>query len=168
MKTPICDFVERYAREGKTRLHMPGHKGVPFLGIEDKDITEIDGADVLYSADGIIAESQGYATGLFGSGKTLYSTEGSSLCIRAMVYLAALCAKGQGKRPLILAARNAHKTFISAVALADADVEWIYGEADGLVGRRGPHHGGRSTRKRPHRAVRYARCQRGTCTQSDR
>ncbi len=133
MKTPICDFVERYAREGKTRLHMPGHKGVPFLGIEDKDITEIDGADVLYHADGIIAESQGYATWLFGSGKTLYSTEGSSLCIRAMVYLAALCAKGQGKRPLILAARNAHKTFISAVALADADVEWIYGEADGLV-----------------------------------
>ena len=130
MKTPICDFVEKYAREGKTRLHMPGHKGVPFLGIEYRDITEVDGADVLYGADGIIAESQNNATELFGSGKTLYSTEGSSLCIRAMVYLAALHAKGCGKRPLILAARNAHKSFMSAVALVDAEVEWIYPEKD--------------------------------------
>ncbi|MBQ8408572.1 MAG: PLP-dependent transferase [Clostridia bacterium] len=126
MKTPICDFVENYAREGKMRLHMPGHKGIPFLGVEHRDITEVDGADVLYSADGIIAESERYAAELFGSGRTKYSTEGSSLCIRAMVYLIALQAKKVGKRPLILAARNAHKTFLSALALTDADVEWIY------------------------------------------
>ena len=58
MKTPICDFVKNYAHEGKLRLHMPGHKGIPFLGVEDRDITEVDGADVLYSPDGIIAESE--------------------------------------------------------------------------------------------------------------
>ena len=134
MKTPICDFVEKYAREGKTRLHMPGHKGVPFLGIENRDITEVDGADVLYGADGIIAESQKNATELFGSGKTLYSTEGSSLCIRAMVSLIALQAKNEGKRPLVLAARNAHKAFMSALALVDCDVEWLYPEeGDSLI-----------------------------------
>lgn len=134
MNTPICDFVEKYAREGKLRLHMPGHKGSPYLGLEDRDITEVDGADVLYSADGIIAESQRNATRLFGSAKTLYSTEGSSLCIRAMVYLASLYAKSQGEKPLILAARNAHKAFLSAVALVDADVEWIYpSENDNLI-----------------------------------
>lgn len=134
MKTPICDFVEKYAREGNLRLHMPGHKGIPFLGIEERDITEVDGADVLYSADGIIAESERNATELFESAKTKYSTEGSSLCIRAMVYLAALCAKKQGRNPLILAARNAHKTFISALALVDCDVEWLYPEeGDNLI-----------------------------------
>ena len=86
---------------------------------------------MLYGADGIIAESEKNAAELFGSGKTLYSTEGSSLCIRAMVYLAAVYAKKQGKRPIILAARNAHKTFISAVALTEAEVEWLCGENDG-------------------------------------
>ena len=116
MKTPICDFVEKYAREGKTRLHMPGHKGVPFLGIEYRDITEVDGADVLYSADGIISESEKYAAAIFGSGKTKYSTEGSSLCIRAMVYLIKLYAMINGKKPEILAFRNAHKTFIPATS----------------------------------------------------
>ena len=125
MKTPICDFVENYAREGSLRLHMPGHKGIPFLGVEERDITEVEGADVLYGADGIIAESEKYASELFGSGKTVYSTEGSSLCIRAMVSLIALQAKSEGKRPLILAARNAHKAFMSALALVDCEVEWL-------------------------------------------
>ena len=126
MKTPICDFVENYARSVELRLHMPGHKGVPFLGVEERDITEVEGADVLYGAEGIIAESEKNASELFGSGKTVYSTEGSSLCIRAMVYLTTLYAKKIGKKPLILAVRNAHKTFASALALTDCDVEWIY------------------------------------------
>ena len=109
MRTPICDFVEKYAECGKMRLHMPGHKGVSLFGAEKWDITEVDGADVLYSADGIIAESEKNATLLFGSGRTLYSTEGSSLCIRAMVYLLSLEAKQKGRKPLVWAARNAHK-----------------------------------------------------------
>ncbi len=139
MKTPICDFVSEYVREDKLRLHMPGHKGVPFLGVENRDITEVDGADVLYSADGIIAESEKNASELFGSGKTKYSTEGSSLCIRAMVYLVSLQAKKEGKKPLILAARNSHKTFLSAVALTDCDVEWIYPlDEDNLISCRLP------------------------------
>ena len=126
MRTPICDFVERYAAKGDLRLHMPGHKGISFLGIEGRDITEVEGADVLYSADGIIAESEKNASMLFGSAKTVYSAEGSSLCIRAMVYLAVTYAKSRGVEPLIFAGRNAHKTFLSAVALCDADVDWIY------------------------------------------
>ena len=130
MKTPICDFVKKYADSDNLRLHMPGHKGIPFLGVEERDITEVEGADVLYSADGIIAESEKYASELFGSGKTLYSTEGSSLCIRAMVSLITLQAKSEGKKPLILAARNAHKAFMSALALVDCDVEWLYPEED--------------------------------------
>ena len=127
MKTPICDFVKGYSNSNCTRLHMPGHKGSGVLGIEHLDITEIAGADSLYEASGIIAESEKNASELFGS-KTYYSTEGSSQCIRAMLHLVMLKAKREGKHPLILSTRNAHKTFHSAVALLNLDVEWIYGD----------------------------------------
>ena len=88
MSTPICDFVRRYAGGGAVRMHMPGHKGRPFLGPEPWDVTEIPGADSLYEAEGILAESEANAASLFGAGRTLYSAEGSSQCIRAMVRLA--------------------------------------------------------------------------------
>lgn len=125
METPICDFVRRYAKSDTLRLHMPGHKGERLLGIEHLDITEIDGADSLYEANGIICQSEANASALFDS-QTFYSTEGSSQCIRAMLYLATLYAKEHGKRPLIAAGRNAHKAFLSAAALLDLDVQWLY------------------------------------------
>lgn len=128
MQTPICDFVRRYAQEKPLRLHMPGHKGEPFLGAEPFDITEIDGADVLYHASGIIRQSEENAARLFGTGRTVYSAEGSSLAIRAMLCLALLDARERGRTPLILAGRNAHKTFLTACALLDIPVRWLYGE----------------------------------------
>ncbi|MBQ7895950.1 MAG: amino acid decarboxylase, partial [Oscillospiraceae bacterium] len=107
MNTPICSFVKAYSEKQALRLHMPGHKGQGALGIESLDITEIDGADSLYEASGIIAQSESNASELFGF-PTYYSTEGSSQCIRAMLYLALLRAKQQGKKPVIAAARNVH------------------------------------------------------------
>lgn len=124
MTTPICDFVRRYAEGDNARLHMPGHKGAGVLGVEALDITEIPGADSLYEADGIIAESEQNASVLFGC-PTFYSTEGSSHAIRAMLYLLMQDAHAAHRRPLIWAARNAHKTFLSALALLDADVVWL-------------------------------------------
>lgn len=125
MDTPICDFVREYARSNTCRMHMPGHKGNAFLGMEHLDITEIQGADSLYEAEGIIAKSEANASALFGC-KTFYSTEGSSQCIRAMLYLLSLYAKQQGRKPLIAAGRNAHKAFLTAAALLDVDVVWLY------------------------------------------
>ncbi len=124
MNTPVCDFVNEYVSKNSVRLHMPGHKGLGSLGFEDKDITEISGADSLYEADGIIKISESNASMLFGC-DTFYSTEGSSQCIRAMVYLACVYAKSSGRKPLIFAGRNAHKTFLSACALTDAEVVWL-------------------------------------------
>lgn len=125
MTTPIADFVREYAASGGTRLHMPGHKGVSFLGCEALDITEIAGADSLYEASGIIARSEANAAGLFGSARTFYSAEGSSQCIRAMLALAVWNA---GARPTVLAARNAHRAFLYAAALLDLDVVWLWPE----------------------------------------
>ncbi len=127
MNTPIADFVRAYAKSNILRLHMPGHKGHSFLGCEAFDITEIKGADELYAADGIILESEQNAASLFGAVKTFYSTEGSSQCIRAMVYLAK--KKSKQTHPYILAARNAHKALIYASALSDMDISWLYPRA---------------------------------------
>lgn len=129
MNTPICNFVKEYKEKNTLRLHMPGHKGKDLLGFEALDITEIKGADSLYEADGIIAESEKNASELFGC-KTYYSTEGSSQCIRAMLYLISLYAKSRSKGCRILAARNVHKTFLSAAALLDLEVIFYHGDKD--------------------------------------
>ncbi len=120
MNTPIHDFINEYCQKNSVRVHMPGHKGIGPLGFERYDITEINGADSLYEASGIIAESEKNASRLFGC-NTFYSTEGSSHCIRAMLYMAKLCGCTK-----VLAGRNAHKTFLSAAALLDIEVEWLY------------------------------------------
>ena len=125
METPICDFGKQYVEKRPLRLHMPGHKGHSFLGMESLDLTEVEGADSLYEAEGIIQQSEENASRLFGC-PTFYSTEGSSQCIRAMLYLAMLDAKEKGTTPRIAAARNVHKTFLSGAALLDLDVDWLY------------------------------------------
>ncbi len=125
MDTPIFDFVQNYIKSNAARLHMPGHKGVSFLGCEASDITEIKGADELYAPDGIIKKSEKNATQLFGTSKTIYSAGGSSQSINAMLYLAYLKAD-KAQKPFVLAGRNAHKSFIYALAKLDCDVEWIY------------------------------------------
>lgn len=124
MNTPIYDFVSNYSKSGFTRLHMPGHKGTGILG-EPLDITEIKGADSLFEANGIIAESEKNSSELFGTKKTLYSTQGSTLCIQTMLALATM-GKHNDEKPLIVAARNAHMAFLNSCILLDIDVKWVY------------------------------------------
>lgn len=130
MRTPLYDYVKKYAQSGVSRLHMPGHKGSPFLGVEHLDITEIKGADSLYDADGIIRQSEENAAALFQTGRTLYSTEGSTQCIKAMLFLAVTAPRAQTGRPFIVAARNVHKSFVQAAALLDFDIVWLWNEQD--------------------------------------
>ncbi len=171
--------MKGYAASGASRFHMPGHKGEALLGCEALDITEIPGADSLYEAAGILKESEENATRLFDSGATFYSAEGSSLAIRAMLYLACLAyrakrgqAAGQpidrsvgetgeqsvdqtqirsaarvndrpvgrtqvrlagrpAGRPAVAAGRNAHRAFLTAAALLDFDILWLWPKGEG-------------------------------------
>ena len=129
MTTPIADFVRSYAQSGVSRLHMPGHKGTGPLGCEPWDITEVAGADELYGAAGIIAESERNAAALFGSRATFYATEGSSQCVKAMLCLALQC-RPAGTPPVIAAARNVHRSFVHAAALLDFEPVWLWPEAE--------------------------------------
>ena len=131
MNTPIYDFLQSYADSDVVRLHMPGHKGKaycdPLAVVHPYDITEIKGADSLFEAKGIIRESEENAACLFGAKRTLYSVQGSTLCIQTMLALAA--------RPgnTVIAARNAHKAFLNTCVLLDLKVSWIYPEAGILM-----------------------------------
>ena len=132
MRTPIVDFLQAYGESDRLRLHMPGHKGQGAWGFERYDLTEVKGADSLFEAEGIIAESEKNASRLFGC-PTFYSTEGSSLCIRAMLFLISQHAKERGESPLILAGRNAHKVFLEGTALLDLEIEWLWGEGSSYL-----------------------------------
>lgn len=129
MDTPICRFVRGYAARDVSRLHMPGHKGRGPLGCESVDITEIEGADDLSCPEGIIAASEANASALFGSRATFYSTGGSSQCVKAMLLLAARRSRSR----LVLAARNAHKSFLHACALLGLEPRWLYPERNGAL-----------------------------------
>ncbi len=126
MTTPIIDFIKDYQEKNPLRLHVPGHKGKGFLGVESWDITEINGADSLYFANGIIKESENNASAIFESQATFYSCEGSSLCIRAMLYMAMKCKK-ESQGNYVFATRNAHSSFITSASLLGFDVRWLFG-----------------------------------------
>lgn len=127
MDTPIIDFVKNYNEAKTTRFHMPGHKGVSFLGFENLDITEIGGADDLSCPEGIIKKSEENASELFGTKRTVFSTGGSTQSINAMLYLAYL-NRNENSKPFVLAGRNAHKAFMFAAAKIGFGVEWLYPE----------------------------------------
>lgn len=119
MKTPISDFLDEYSKRDALRLHMPGHNGET-----PRDITEIAGADSLFETDssaGIIAQSEAIAARIFGAERTCYSAGGSTLAIQAA--LAILRADGCKK---IAAGRCSHRSLVSAAALLDLDVIWLY------------------------------------------
>lgn len=126
MNTPIYDFIKNYSSSDMLRCHMPGHKGRDIFNGNEMlsrfDITEINGADSLFEAGGIILESEKNIAGLYGTAASFYSAGGSTLCIQAM--LAAM--KYENRK--IIAVRSVHKAFLNAAALLDLDVIWIMPE----------------------------------------
>lgn len=130
MNTPIYDFLKKYADNKTMRLHMPGHKGKALskLHTYEYDITEIKGADSLFEADGIIAESEKNTALLYNTVRTCYSAGGSTLCIQAMLTL----MKQENRR--VIAVRNVHRSFIAACALLDIQPLWLFPDyAEGIL-----------------------------------
>ncbi|MCR5202432.1 MAG: amino acid decarboxylase [Lachnospiraceae bacterium] len=132
--TPIFDFINKYANDDIVRAHMPGHKGVcegegDFEKFYKYDITEIDEELCLYGDEGIVAQSTDSAAMLFNAGKTFYSAEGASLAIKTMVAACKMEACDVEK-PVIMAARNVHRSFLDACALMDVEVIFIQEHKD--------------------------------------
>ncbi len=128
MNTPVYDFLKDYSSRSPLRLHMPGHKGIsPVPELKEAyalDLTEITGADSLFEAEGIIAQSEENAARLFRTKETVYSCGGSTLCIQAMLFLM------KQEERAVVAARTVHRAFLSACVLLGLEVIWVYPEKE--------------------------------------
>lgn len=157
METPIFDFVQNQISQQTLRFFMPGHKGktvgiVDFAGVHGYDITEINGADQLYQADGIIAASEQNAAALFGAAHTCYSTQGSTLGVQTMLYL----ARERGNT--ILAGRGVHESFIRACMLLNFQIVWLLSDdtdSHGICGSVSPAQIAQAICKHPDAAAVY-------------
>lgn len=123
-KTPFFSSLQPLVNK-KTRFYVPGHKGnekaIPaFKEILPYDITEITGADDLSHPQFSLAQSQQNMTKLYGSGATLYSANGSTSCIQAMLNLFV------SPNDTIIMARGCHVSAIRALGFIGANVQWIY------------------------------------------
>lgn len=125
-EAPLSEMLSRYVRSAPARFHMPGHKGTAaplrrVLGDALRfDVTELPETDSLFDAAGGILEAERRAARLYGSRETLFSAGGSSLCIQAMLRMAA----PQGGR--VVCARNVHRAAVNAMALLGLEPVWVW------------------------------------------
>jgi arginine/lysine/ornithine decarboxylase len=108
--------VKKYCNSDFSSFHIPAHKGL-YKGAKF-DLTEIPCTDDLYDSRGLISKSEVLASEIYGSGVTVFSTGGNTLCIQTMLRIAFPC----GGR--IIAAVNIHKSAINAMALLNIEPVW--------------------------------------------
>ena len=115
---------------------MPGHKRntklIKRYGLWDEcltpydiDITEIDNFDNLHNPEGIIKEAERLAAGLYGAKESIYSVNGSTGAIIAVL---GIIHKGEA----VLMARNCHKSVYHGVELYGLVPYYLEGETDSL------------------------------------
>lgn len=104
-------------------LHMPGHKRrvppAPGLSCYAFDLTEIDGADDLHDAGGILAQAMARTAALYGSARCWYLVGGSTVGLLAGIR--ALAPFGSQ----VLVARNCHKAVYHALELGHLTAHYL-------------------------------------------
>lgn len=130
---PLYDALAGHVAQRRASFHTPGHKGraglLSGLRLLEHDLTELPDTGSLYDGGDAIERAERRAAPAFGAEQTLFSAGGCSLCIQAMLTLAA----GGGRPSRMLFARNAHRSAVHAAALLDIDPVWIWPSEDGQV-----------------------------------
>lgn len=119
---PIDDMLK--AAQGKTRFHMPGHKGRLEAVPAALDMTELPDTDDLYAPFSGIAEAERLLARSAGAGASILVPCGSTAGILAMI----LAFVRPGGR--LLMRRDAHHSAQSACILADVEPVLLPPEAD--------------------------------------
>ena len=125
MPVPLYDALRAHTILGRSSFHTPGHKGNPEALPEtlfSLDLTELPDTDSLFEADGPIREAEELTAQLFGTARTCLSAGGCTLCIQAMLRLA---APHGGK---ILCSRVVHRSAVNAMALLGIEPVWAMPE----------------------------------------
>lgn len=114
--------LKEYGKSDFYPFHMPGHKrcGENADSPYSYDITEIDGFDNLYEAEGLLKEGMERAAVCYGADETFYLVNGSTCGIMVSIFAT---LKQNDK---ILMARNCHKSAYKSVYLRGAIPEYIY------------------------------------------
>ncbi len=152
---PLQEAVGSYLEKGRAWFHMPGHKGRgdgAFAEILPWDVTEVDGCDSLFHADGPIDLLEQAFSRVYGTRRTLLCAGGATLCIQTMLALA--CGTG---RKLVIS-RNIHRSAINACALLGLEPVWVYPEQDAgdwFLGRYSPEAVGQALAAHPDAAAVY-------------
>lgn len=128
----LFDREAAYIADGCSRFHTPGHSGKaaaipPFAPVLPYDLTEVEGLDSLYHADGVLQACEVRAAAIFGSRGSFLSAGGCSQAIKAMLSLAV----SPGGR--VAMGRNAHFSAVSAAGLIGFEPVWLYPGASGVV-----------------------------------
>ena len=131
MNKNLSKFLDNYTKSQTFRGHMPGHKGKSLLsGLECAyawDITEIQGADSLFEAEGILRQAEQLTAEIYHIPATCWSAGGSTLCIQAML------AQMKAENRKIIAGRTIHRAFLNSCILLDLEVKWVYPKSGGII-----------------------------------
>jgi arginine/lysine/ornithine decarboxylase len=120
-KTPLFDALMKYREKQRYSFHVPGHKdGLTFYergkriyeSILSIDATEVYGLDDLYEPTEAIAEAQNLLKDLYGTVKSYFLVNGST--VGNLVMVMAACRPGDK----VIVQRNSHKSIFNALKLA--------------------------------------------------
>ncbi|XVG95659.1 aminotransferase class I/II-fold pyridoxal phosphate-dependent enzyme [Eubacteriales bacterium KG127] len=142
----LREFLKSHKNKGTISFHMPGHKNgqlYKILGYEESDcfdtawdITEIEGADNLFKAEGVLRKTMDKYKELYESKESFLLVNGSSVGIIASI----LTAVPKGGK--IIVARNSHRSIFNGIELGELSPVYIYPEkAKGynITGEINPH-----------------------------
>ena len=121
-KNPNFDALKNYMKQKTVSFHVPGHKhgrGNPELtsilgkNTMNIDLTLIPDMDSIMNPTGVIKQAEELAAEAFGADCAFFLVNGTSSGIQAMIM--ATCNEGDK----ILIPRNAHKSVISSIIIAE-------------------------------------------------
>ncbi len=129
-RAPYFEALSAYARSHTTSFHVPGHQfgqgadpdflkfleAAPLIG----DITQIPGMDDMHRPVSVCGQAQRLAAELWGAEQTTFLVNGSTVGNQAML----LATLNRGDKVLI--PRNAHRSVLGGVLLADARPVFYY------------------------------------------
>lgn len=128
---PLVEALEKFRELHPFSFHVPGHKNGALSRLPDElrralayDVTELAGLDDLHEPEGAIREAEEKLSRLYGSDKSFFLVNGSTVGNLAMLYAAA------GKDDLVLVQRNAHKSVFHALELTGARPVFLSPEWD--------------------------------------
>lgn len=132
----------RHRQTEQVSLHMPGHKGragclAPLGKLPIFDVTELPSTGSLFDAEGPTLLAEQAAAKAFGTAGTFFSAGGCTLCIQAMLRLAA---------PLggtVVMGRTVHRSAVHAMALLGITPIWVWPRQDAGPGLARENPGGR-------------------------